>query len=225
MQDEQIRILCQHAVKYAPNGISAEAVAYTLGMRYATLMSQLSAQPGHKLGAEIVLPIMQVTGSAAPMHHLARQLGGVYVELPPVSPGGHEVTASLVESVRQFGEFAAQVAQSLDDGIITAEEQARIARDGQMALSAILKVMELSDRAIWPPNKKAPRLLQQPRGQTPEGANGMSKNYSQPGTAVNQATYIVTLDGKRVRIMANFRQIMALLPLICAGRQLKEAVA
>ncbi|EEB34293.1 hypothetical protein [Desulfovibrio piger] len=53
----------------------------------------------------------------------------------------------------------------------------------------------------------------------------MSKNYSQPGTAVNQATYIVTLDGKRVRIMANFRQIMALLPLICAVRQLKEAVA
>lgn len=86
MQDEQIRILCQHAVKYAPNGISAEAVADALGMRYATLMSQLSAQPGHKLGAEIVLPIMQVTGSAAPMHHLARQLGGVYVELPPVSP-------------------------------------------------------------------------------------------------------------------------------------------
>ena len=52
-----------------------------------------------------------------------------------------------MESVRQFGEFAAQVAQSLDDGIITAEEQARIARDGQMALSAILRVMELSDRA------------------------------------------------------------------------------
>nr|DAF91410.1 MAG TPA: regulatory protein [Myoviridae sp. ctWPU11] len=147
MQDEQIRILCQHAVKYAPNGISAEAVADALGMRYATLMSQLSAQPGHKLGAEIVLPIMQLTGASAPMHHLARQMGGVYVELPPVSPGGHEVTASLVESVRQFGEFAAQVAQSLDDGIITAEEQARIARDGQMALSAILRVMELSDRA------------------------------------------------------------------------------
>ena len=51
----------------------------------------------------------------------------------------------------------------------------------------------------------------------------MSKNYSQPGTAVNQATYIVTLDGKRVRIMANFRQIMALLPLIFAGRQQMEA--
>ena len=131
MQDEQIRILCQHAVKYAPNGISAEAVADALGMRYATLMSQLSAQPGHKLGAEIVLPIMQLTGASAPMHHLARQLGGVYVELPPVSPGSHEVTASLVESVRQFGEFAAQVAQSLDDGIITAEEQARISRAGR----------------------------------------------------------------------------------------------
>ena len=54
----------------------------------------------------------------------------------------------------------------------------------------------------------------------------MSKNYSQPGTAVNQATYIVTLDGKRVRIMANFRQIMALLPHhLPLGRQQKEAVA
>lgn len=80
MQDEQIRILCQHAVKYAPNGISAEAVADALGMRYATLMSQLSAQPGHKLGADIVLPVMQLTGSTAPMHHLARQGGGVMGE-------------------------------------------------------------------------------------------------------------------------------------------------
>lgn len=52
----------------------------------------------------------------------------------------------------------------------------------------------------------------------------MSKNYSQPGTVVNRATYIVTLDGKRVRIMANFRQIMALLPLICASRQQMEDV-
>lgn len=53
----------------------------------------------------------------------------------------------------------------------------------------------------------------------------MSKNYSQSGTAVNRATYIVTLDGKRVRIMADFRQIMALLPLICAGRQPRGATA
>lgn len=53
----------------------------------------------------------------------------------------------------------------------------------------------------------------------------MSKNYSQPGTAVNQATYIVTLQGRRVRVLANFRQIMAMLPLICAGRQPRKAVA
>lgn len=53
----------------------------------------------------------------------------------------------------------------------------------------------------------------------------MSKNYSQPGTAVNQATYIVTLQGRRVRVLANFRQIMAMLPLICAGRQPRKAAA
>lgn len=51
----------------------------------------------------------------------------------------------------------------------------------------------------------------------------MTKIYPQPGTAVNQATYIVTLQGRRVRILADFRQIMAMLPLIYAGRQQRGA--
>lgn len=51
----------------------------------------------------------------------------------------------------------------------------------------------------------------------------MDKTYPQPGTAVNRATYIVTLQGRRVRILADFRQIMALLPLICPCRQQKES--
>lgn len=53
----------------------------------------------------------------------------------------------------------------------------------------------------------------------------MSKNYSQSGATVNQATYIVTLHGRRVRVLANFRQIMAMLPLICAGLQPRKAAA
>ena len=146
MRDEQIRILCQHAVKYAPNGIAAEAVAEALGMRYATLMSQLSAQPGHKLGAEIVLPIMVATGCRAPIRHMAAELGGVFMELPPVSARNDTVTQGLVASVREFGEFAAQVAESIDDGVIRREELRRISADGMEAVTAILQVIRRAER-------------------------------------------------------------------------------
>lgn len=146
MRDEQIRILCQHAVKYAPNGIAAEAVAEALGMRYATLMSQLSAQPGHKLGAEIVLPIMVATGCRAPIRHMAAELGGVFMELPSVSARNDAVTQGLVASVREFGEFAAQVAQSIDDGVIRQEELRRISADGMEAVTAILQVIRRAER-------------------------------------------------------------------------------
>lgn len=146
MRDEQIRILCQHAVKYAPNGIAAEAVAEALGMRYATLMSQLSAQPGHKLGAEIVLPIMVATGCRAPIRHMAAELGGVFMELPPVSARNDAVTQGLVASVREFGEFAAQVAESIDDGVIRREELRRISADGMEAVTAILQVIRRAER-------------------------------------------------------------------------------
>ena len=145
MRDEQIRILCQHAVKYAPNGIAAEAVAEALGMRYATLMSQLSAQPGHKLGAEIVLPIMVATGCRAPIRHMAAELGGVFMELPPVSARNDAVTQGLVASVREFGEFAAQVAESIDDGVIRQEELRRISADGMEAVTAILQVIRRAE--------------------------------------------------------------------------------
>ncbi|MEE0815182.1 MAG: phage regulatory CII family protein [Desulfovibrio fairfieldensis] len=139
--------ICHAMVKNAPNGLSAEQVADVLGCPYATMMSELSAQPGHKLGAERMMALMKATEGRAPLHEMARELGGVFVEMPPVSVSGHEVTRGLVACIREFGDFAAQVARSLDDGTVTAEELARICADGQDALTAILKVMELARNA------------------------------------------------------------------------------
>ena len=39
-------------------------MADLVGKPYATLMSELSQQPGHKLGAELLLPLMDVCESA-----------------------------------------------------------------------------------------------------------------------------------------------------------------
>jgi len=143
----QLTAICQAMVKNAPNGLSAEQVASVLRRPYPTMMSELSQQPGHKLGAETMLAMMKATEGRAPMHYMAQELNGVFVEMPHVRVSGHEVTRGLVACISEFGEFAAQVARSLDDGSISTEELARICLEGQDALTAILKVMELARQA------------------------------------------------------------------------------
>lgn len=142
----ELRELCRRAVKHAPNGISAEAVAERVGMRYSTLLSQLSGHDAHKLGADLLVPIMVATGCRAPIRHMAAELGGVFMELPPVSARNDAVTKGLVASVREFGEFAAQVAESIDDGVIRQEELRRISADGMEAVTAILQVIRRAER-------------------------------------------------------------------------------
>lgn len=140
----QLTAICQAAVKNAPAGLSAEQIADLLGCAYPTLMSELSGQPGHKLGAWRMLEIMRISGSVAPMNFLARELGGIFVQLPHGVLEGHELTRSLIESIRKFSEFAAEVGRSLEDGTITADELTRISVEGQEALTAILRVMRLA---------------------------------------------------------------------------------
>lgn len=139
--------ICRAMVKNAPNGLSAAQIADLVNMTYPTLMSELSGQPRHKMGADLLLPLMQASESAAPMHYLARELSGVYVPLPPGAAGECEVTKAMLNTVKEFGEFAAQVSSSLMDGSISAEELARINREGQHVLTATLAVMELAGKA------------------------------------------------------------------------------
>jgi len=42
-------------------------------------MSELSGQERHKLGADFILPIMQITGNYRLMNYLARELGGAFI--------------------------------------------------------------------------------------------------------------------------------------------------
>ncbi|MGD9643975.1 MAG: hypothetical protein AB7V08_14750 [Elusimicrobiales bacterium] len=67
-------------VKRAPSGIGAQSIADMLGWNYPTMMSELSGQPGHKLGVDKLLPIMDVTDGDAPMHFLARERAGAALE-------------------------------------------------------------------------------------------------------------------------------------------------
>jgi len=134
--------VCLEAVKRAPSGLNAQTIADFMGRKYHTLMSELSSQPGHKLGADMLLPIASLTGSTAIMNFLARELGGVYVSIPS-HVGRSDLVDALLACVKKFGEFVVEAGEGIAHGEIASDEYLRISKEGQEAMSAILKVMEL----------------------------------------------------------------------------------
>lgn len=132
-----------HAIVLAPpSGIDARTIASLLGRNYQTMMSELTRQPGHKLGADMVLPIMAFAGSDEPAHFLARQRGGVFVKLPDVQAGDDPVQLECMRAVKEFGELMAELGASLGDGKLSREECERIDREGQEAVTAIMGLLK-----------------------------------------------------------------------------------
>ena len=54
-------------------------IADLVGKNYQTLMSKLSRQYGHKLGADLVCPLMRKISSLRALDFLAREMNGVPV--------------------------------------------------------------------------------------------------------------------------------------------------
>lgn len=131
-------------VKKAPSGLDAETIAALLGYsRYSTMMSELSDQPGHKLGANMVLPIMDAAGSDEPLHFLARQRGGVFIKLPQALAGQNPVQVEAMRAVKEFGELMGELGERLGDGSISAQDRVVITREGHEAVTAIMGLLKL----------------------------------------------------------------------------------
>ena len=146
MEKSILVAICQAMAKNAPNGLKFETLVKLVGKGYPALASELSQQPGHKLGAETMLQLMKTSEGREPMHYMARELNGAFVEFSVNGNSMHCLTRGMAECVKEFGEFIVEVAKSLEDGTITREELARIGTEGQEALTAILKVMERAKR-------------------------------------------------------------------------------
>ena len=70
--------LVRQVVKEAHNGVPPKAVAHILGVEYGTFMAQLGRRSNHKLDADLLLPLMEITDSYAPLHLLAEAMGGIF---------------------------------------------------------------------------------------------------------------------------------------------------
>ena len=138
--------ICKSMAQNAPNGLKFETIATLVGKGHPALYSELSQQPGHKLGADTMLQLMKTSDGREPMHYMARELNGAFVEFPINGSTMHNLTRGVAACVKDFGEFVVEVAKSLEDGTISPQELERIGTEGQEALTAILKVMELAKR-------------------------------------------------------------------------------
>lgn len=130
-------------VKKAPSGLTARTIASLLGRDYQTLMSELSRQPGHKLGADLALPLMKLTGSDLPLDVMAEARGGFFVRLPESEGEEHAVHRQCMAAVREFGELMQTVANALEDGTITQAERRAIAEVGYTATTGILTLLRV----------------------------------------------------------------------------------
>lgn len=130
-------------VKHAPSGLTARTIADLLGRDYNTMMSELSRQPGHKLGADLLLPLMELTGSDTPLNFLARERGGVFVPMRADATAA-DLAPAILTSVKEFGEYAAEASRDIIDGKIPADQLERILKEGHEAATAIVTFMELA---------------------------------------------------------------------------------
>lgn len=138
---ESLVSILHRDVKEAPSGLTAKQIAAAVGRDYQTLMSELSRQPNHKLGANLVLPLMKLTGSMEGLKYLAAGMNAVCVVMPS-QEGNHPVHRQCLSTVDEFGQLMRSMAQALEDGTITRTERDEIASSGYDALAAIVSLLK-----------------------------------------------------------------------------------
>lgn len=124
-------------------GNREQSVAGLLQRDYTTLLAEVGERSGHKAGVELLLPIMDVTGSDLPLDVMAEARGGFFVRMPESADEEHAVHRQCMAAVREFGELMQTVAKALEDGTITQDERRAIAEVGYRATTGILTLLRV----------------------------------------------------------------------------------
>ena len=140
-------ILHQDVLK-APSGLDAYTIAKLLPRNYNTLMSELGRAYGHKLGADLVVPLAKLTGSDNAVEHICRELGGEFVRIPEPWAKRPPSERQLVAAIREFSDFIQVVTTAYLDGKITHAEFARARKEGHESIAASLVLLDLMEADI-----------------------------------------------------------------------------
>lgn len=118
--------------------IGARNVASRIGKKYHVLLNELSPENyNHKLGADLLIPLMNACRSVMPLHHLSAQMNGVFISLPDIKCKN----TNLVRAVKEFGDLISAYGEAVDNLDFTKKEKERILKEGHEALTAIQELL------------------------------------------------------------------------------------
>lgn len=126
-QYPSLKAVIHAVVKNAP--VPADTVASIIGKNYFTMMSELSRHDAHKLDADLVLPIMRVTGSVEPLRFLSLQMGGIFLPMPD-AVGTSSVSKHCMVALEAFGQLMRELGDALEDGVLTDAEGEQVCKAG-----------------------------------------------------------------------------------------------
>ncbi|SDO95098.1 phage regulatory CII family protein [Desulforhopalus singaporensis] len=135
--------------------VSPKEIAEHLDMALSYLYRAATPDPdtdgpnatGVRFPAKKIVPLTLLTGNYAALDVMNYQAGRVAIPLPKVSRiNSDEVVAGALKATVEFGEFAKEVQESIEDGHISDREQKKIDREGFETIQAILALMSDSKR-------------------------------------------------------------------------------
>ncbi|MBI9110016.1 phage regulatory CII family protein [Maridesulfovibrio ferrireducens] len=118
--------------------LGAQGVAERIGKKYRVLLGELNSESENfKLGADLLIPLMSACKDDAPLHYIAKSMGGVYVKLPEVA----SCDRNIIKVVKEFGEFIAAYGDGISDGNLSSDEKAKISKEGHEAITVIQELL------------------------------------------------------------------------------------
>lgn len=122
----------------------SSSIAEALGVRRGYLLD--AANPDREelqFQARLLSPLMHVTQNATPLRYLAREQGFALVELPRTDPADGDIRQKFLHVVTELGEGSSAIERALSDGEVTADEAARIHRELDDTIEALMAVKAL----------------------------------------------------------------------------------
>lgn len=143
---EAVDLVAHHSTTEQGRRMSVDDIAARIG-RPANYLRKATSQydDAHPLRGDLIVPMTMATRNYAIVEHIAEQCGGVFFQMPHVDAANLDVIEHAGTAVREFGDVLAASARALADGRVTPEEAADFRNQGNEAIAAIAKFMQLID--------------------------------------------------------------------------------
>lgn len=99
--------------------VKLSAQANTLGITEARYRDLVDPARKPNFPAAMVAPQARAANDYAVVRTIARDAGGVFVQMPTVTGDAREIVSALGESLREMGEATALITTQLSDGSLT----------------------------------------------------------------------------------------------------------